>query len=354
MGFIKKGFIISLIVTVSSILFAETLYTHTLKTKQAIENIRFISNDSKYTYFQKNSGELSLSANFSTRPVFKDTANTHYIIHHSNDRLRLIVTKDKEYYSFFSPKKELDIFVIPFGEKDATYIGKGRNPKLHLRDSWITYFSPLTNILHFQEIEGDKRKYQVMLQAPAQSFHSPDVVMINDRLFVYTDLDGEFLAKTLTFYPQTKQKETIYQAATPGQYQQLCLIKNQMIISEFSKTFLEPNSVIMKVDIKQSPTLKALKPLYNQATRDLGRIHCLKDRIYFLKERATSKTHTLPLQDIFSVNYLTAELLQHTSGQNFNQIFDMDGRLMTILSGEFVELLDTPPKIIKRYKAGEK
>ena len=117
---------------------------------------------------------------------------------------------------------------------------------------------------------------------------------------------------------------------------------------------LNANSVIMKVDTKQSPTLKALKTLYNQSSRDLGRIHCLNDRVYFLKERANSKNKTFPLQDLFSINYITGKLTPHTSGQNFNQIFNMDGRLITVLSGEFFELLDTPPKIIKRYKAEDK
>ena len=332
---------------------AQRLYTHPLKTKQAVENIRFISQDSRFTYFQKNSGELSLSANFSTRPVFKDSSNTQYLVSGSSTRQKLIVTKDQSFYSFFSPQKMLDIYVIPFGGRDATFIGKGRYPKLHLKDTWISYYSTDNQILYFKELGGDKRAYQVALTAPTQAFHMPFVEMINDRLFVYTDLTTEFIPQTKTYYPQTKQSEIIYQSLNNGQKHSLCKQGDSLIISDFSKTFIDPVSSIMKVSIQGSPTLKNIKAIYNSDQADLGNLHCQDNKVFFFKQR-DNQERLMPLYDLYSIDLASLMLKQHSLNQNMNQVFDMDGRLMSIISGEFVELLPIAPKAVQKYQGNPK
>lgn len=350
---ISSFLLITLVSGFQTKLKAQRLYTHPLKTKQAVENIRFISRDSRFTYFQKNSGELSLSANFSTRPVFKDSSNTQYLVSGSNARQKLIVTKDQNFYSFFSPQKMLDIYVISFGGRDATFVGKGRYPKLHLNDTWISYYSSDNQVLHFKELVADKRAYKVALTAPAQAFHMPFVEMINDRLFVYTDLTPEFIPQTKTYYPQTKQSEIIYQSLNNGQKHNLCRLGDSLIVSDFSKTLIDPVSSIMRVSIQGSPTLKNLKAIYTSDQADLGNIHCLDNKVFFFKQR-NNQERLMPLYDLYSIDLSTLMLKQHSYNQNLSQVFDMDGRLMSILSGEFVELLPTAPKAVQKYQGSSK
>jgi hypothetical protein len=49
-----------------------------LQTKQDISKIRYISSDGKFTYYQKNSGELQLSTNYNFTTLLKKPKLTQY------------------------------------------------------------------------------------------------------------------------------------------------------------------------------------------------------------------------------------------------------------------------------------
>ena len=60
---------------------AQATQLPTLKAKQSLDNIRFISKDGKYTYYQRRSGNLQVSTNYSNEEVLDGEKHTEYFIH---------------------------------------------------------------------------------------------------------------------------------------------------------------------------------------------------------------------------------------------------------------------------------
>lgn len=334
------------------------LYLSPFKTKQAIENIRFISHDGFYTYFQQNSGSLLLSKGFSTKTVFKDVEHTQYNVLGSQSKRKLIVTKDKTYYAHLNLKKTFEIFLLDYGEIDAEIIGEGILPKLHLKDTWISFFNPQTNTIHVNEIAGDKKKYSILLKAPNNSYHQPSVEMLKDNYLVYTDLTLDNKAQVIAYYPQTKQQDLVYQSANAGLENSLCFLNQLLIIGEFSKSDINLGSTIMSIDTVQSPSLKRIETLYNTKSQDQGSMICLDQSIYFKKERVNKDedediSMIIPRQDLYSLTLPEKTLTAHTKTKNLGPVLLMDNRLIAVNNGDFYELTKTPPPKNKQLEALE-
>lgn len=316
---------------------SEPLYLHPLKTKQAIENIRFIGNDGQYTYFQKNSGALYLSRGYSTLPVFKDHRGTQYSLKASPSKRKIIATKDKTFFTNMKPDKSLDIFTLSYGKKDSQYIGQGRNPKLHLRDEWVSYYSPSRKELIFTKISSMK-EWKIPIDLELSSYIEPDTLMLSDQQAIYTSLNGKYQGQVFLHYLQTGQKDLIYQAHTPGT--NITLFKNDshIFITDFPRGDIDSGSSIMSINFKKSPTLKKVKTLYNTASNDLGSPVFLNNKIYFLNSQ----------KNLISVDK-EKKLQQHIEGKMINSILEMDQKLLAIRAGEYFFLMKKPFKSVK-YK----
>ena len=86
-----------------------------LATNQDPNKIRFLSNEGKYIYYQKRSGELLLSSNFKIYEVLKGERNTQYIIYSSPTKKRLIIEKNNSFQLISNIGKNKEIFIINFG-----------------------------------------------------------------------------------------------------------------------------------------------------------------------------------------------------------------------------------------------
>ena len=64
-----------------------------LMTKQAIDNIRYLSDDGKTTYFQNESGELWHSKNFRNKRLLKLKKRTQFLVYTSNTKRRVAVER---------------------------------------------------------------------------------------------------------------------------------------------------------------------------------------------------------------------------------------------------------------------
>lgn len=322
-------------------------YLHPIKTKQSFGNIRFLTQDGLLTYFQKNSGSLLMAKGYKTQIVFSDSPNTQYLMKASPYGKKIIVTKDKLFYSFLNLNKKFDIFTLDYGKVDAQLIGQGRFPKLHLEDSWISFYEPKSKTLVFQELENDQKKYSLSLSEKTNIFFKPSTLMLSDKLILFTQLNAKGAIQVIIYYPHTKRQHILYQNPQPGKTIKLCLLHSKIIINEFSKGRIHKGSTIMSLDSKRINKENQIKTIYNSPTQDLGQALCLGNKVWFLKEREQPK-QIIKNQDIYSLNIQTGQLTQHSKRNNIEQIFSQDSQIFAVKAGEFYILKDNPYKNIKK------
>lgn len=317
------------------------LYLATINTKQALENIRFISNDGDITYFQKNSGSLYVSKSYSTKQIFQDIKFTQYSVISSPSKKKVVISKDKNYFSELNLKKENDLFVADYGTINTSQIGRGTQPELHLDDTWVSFYSEDKNHLFFQSLLIPQKKYTIPTTASPNSFFQFSRVMIEESMIIYTDETNDKFSQVILIYPQTNQKQVLYQSSFQGASLSLCRDQNYIVISEFSKNDINKGSSIMVANTKESPALKKINTVYNSKSNDLGQSLCLDGKIYFLK--SSGEKRIFPKQDLFSIDLKTSTITRHTKNRNLQSLFAMDKRIITVIPGEYRQISQTPP-----------
>mgnify|MGYP000424531111 CR=1 FL=1 len=80
--------------------------------KQNVNNVRFLSHDGKYTYYQNSSGELSLSHNYQNQRILK-IKDANYSIRGSEDKKYLSIEVDSDLFTRHSiNKKNNSLYII--------------------------------------------------------------------------------------------------------------------------------------------------------------------------------------------------------------------------------------------------
>ena len=112
-----------------------------LKTKQAIQNIRYISQDGLVTYYQKSSGHLQFATNYNFQTVMKSEKNTEYKLVVSEAVGKVAIEVDKTFFQTNNLKKDNDIFLAVYKSSEKPKkVGAGTAPRFHLSTGWLSYF----------------------------------------------------------------------------------------------------------------------------------------------------------------------------------------------------------------------
>ena len=83
-----------------------------LLTKQAVSNIRFLSQDGKFTYYQKRSGSLLFSTNYKVQEVIKGEIGAEYTLFTTPNRFKIAVAQNNNYQNFISLRAKQNIYLI--------------------------------------------------------------------------------------------------------------------------------------------------------------------------------------------------------------------------------------------------
>ena len=111
-------------------------------TKQDISNLRFVSHDGKFTYYQRRSGALLVSTNYSVKKILQGKINSNYLVSSTPTRKSLLIVQDESFHSFLSLRKLTKIYTADFDGQNIVLLGEGVNPRLHLSDSKVSYYDP--------------------------------------------------------------------------------------------------------------------------------------------------------------------------------------------------------------------
>jgi hypothetical protein len=308
-----------------------------LSTKQSIDNLRFISNDGKITYYQVKSGALSLSSNYKNSIVIKGSKNTQYNLYSSPHRKKIAIEEDPDFHTNYSLQKNNLIHVIDYGNSKATEIGKGVNPKLHLNDTWVSFYKPIERVIVLRFLDLDERTIRIPLNNKVNIFYYPEVEMISPNIVFFTDINSKGFMGITKYTASTKEYVNIIKSKFNGTKFEMCKKKNKLIVGEFSYPHQGRGSSIIAYDINGVGRPTGNKLLYSASSEDPGNLvcHTSDDSIYFVKqiEDGIGK-HTEAAQ----VNTKNGNLNVASELKFVGQIISMDGRVLIPMRDKFYVL----------------
>lgn len=294
--------------------------------KQPSAYVRFISKDGTYTYYLTRSGSLMLSTNYQSHEVIKGVPGTNYLISSSPTRKTLLFTMDQNYFDFMSQREANTIYKMGFGKKDPQKIGYGLDPKLHLEDSWASYFNIQENAINFQNLMSDALKFKIVINNPINPYFIPQVVMIDKDTVLYTDLSQKGVPAISLFKRSEKKSQLLFKGASPFEKIELCIKDSNLVVGQFGFEKSKRGSSIDLIPLKDLRE-SVKKNIYQSAKNDIGNLVCDfdSDNIYFIKNFSTNLNQ---VYEVASLNINTKEEKKLTEILNATQILSMDDKLL--------------------------
>jgi hypothetical protein len=300
-----------------------------LQTKQALNNIRFLTNDGKFTYYQQHSGELQLSTNYSNAFVLKSQKGTSYNIFGSQSRKNLIIEVRKSFHknlNFFEPN---DLYIIKFGETTPTKIGIGTAAKLSIKDTWVTYFSTQTQELTAKNTLNLKRSHTIKLKNKINPYFIPQSAMATQDTVFYTDLNDKGYMALIMYSFIEKKFTTVFKSNFPGMRLDFCIQNEKIILGEFSYDSLNRGSNILKIPLYDNPNFKKLDTIYTSELDDIGNLTCTKDNIYFVKTVDYNQKINSKKTEIARISLKKDNKLKIITDLNYvTNVINMDGTIL--------------------------
>ena len=309
-----------------------------LITKQSINNLRFLSHDGQSTYYQRRSGTLLHSTNYTVKKVLTGSIGVNYIIYASPARKKLLIEQEEHYHTFFSPRVLKKIYSIDYHGHTPKFLGEGINSRLHLNDSWVSYYNPYKKVITLKNIKSPVIKQKIKIKGGRNPYFAPYVVMIDMNTAIFTDMNKDGIPSVIQYTKNNKTSKTIYTVPSYNKKIELCLKKDQLFVGEFGFDTTESYSSISVVPIKKLDFSKK-KIIYTSHLNDIGNIVCTipNDSIYFIKnisnisKKERTEVARLKLKD--NAIAVISDIFHAT------QIIDMDAKLLLPYQGKHYVLL---------------
>lgn len=304
-----------------------------LLTKQAVNNIRFLTKDGKFTYYQKRSGSLLFSTNYKVQEMIKGELGTEYTLFASPARKKIVILQNSNFHNFYSLRAKLNIFLVNYGEATPIEVGSGINPTLLLEDSWLSYYDPYSKTLNFENTANAALKFSIKLNNRINPYFIPRVLMSDENTIYYTDLSEDGTVGVLEFKRNTSKSEIIYKAVSQAIKAEICLNQNHLVLGLFGIHFSKQGSSISRATLPLQDFSKR-ETLYSSELNDLGHMVCDfdKDNIVFIKNYGDANS---PGYDIANLNTSDKKTTMLSELKTVSNIVNMDGILLTQEKGKY-------------------
>ncbi len=304
-----------------------------LLTKQSVSNIRLLTKDGKFTYYQKRSGSLLFATNYKVQEILKSEIGTEYTIYSTSSRKKMVILQNPNFHNFYSLRAKEKIFLLNYGESSPSEIGLGISPVLHLNDSWISFFDPYTKVISFENTTNSSLKFSIKLNNRLNPYFVPQVVMSDDNTVYYTDLSEVGIYGVLEFKRNLSKSEIIYKAKSPMMKIELCINQGSLIAGEFGFHFSPIGSSVSRSLLPMKDFSKR-ENLYSSQLNDLGHLVCDfdKDNIALIQNTGTMNS---PSFDIVNLNTNTKKITPLSEMKTISNIINMDGTLLTQEKGKY-------------------
>lgn len=304
-----------------------------LLTKQAVSNIRFLSQDGKFTYYQKRSGSLLYSSNYKVKEMLTGKLGTQYTLIGTKARKKVIILQNESFHNFYSQRSLEKIYLVDFGDTDPKLIATGASPQLHLDDNWLSYYDYYTKVLSFENTANSALKFSIKLNNKINPYFTPQVVMSDDNTVYYTDLGENGSLGLFQFKRTLGKSEIIFKKTSPMAKAEICLNNNSLIFGVFGINSSKEGSFIYKVDLPLVDFTKRTV-IYKSVSNDLGRLVCdfSNNSIMFIKNSSENSEFNT---DIVELNTETQEIKMLSMMKSITNLINMDGTLLTLDKGKY-------------------
>lgn len=304
-----------------------------LLAKQSTSNLRLITQDGKITYYQKRSGSLFLSTNYKVTELIKGPADSHYTLRAGDFQRKIVISQNENFHSYFSLRSLENIYLADYGSLKVYKVGLGISPKLHLMDSWLSYFNPSERMITFENTTNSALKFSIRINNQINPYFVPEVVMADDNVVYYTDLGENGNPGIIEYKRNLAKGDIIYKANTPMEKLELCFDHSTLFLAELGINSSSVGTSFSQITFPFKD-FKQRSVFYSSNLNDLGHVICnyLEESFYFIKNTGTS---TQALYDIAEFNFPTKKLNILTDMKNSTSLVNMDGTLLTYDHGAY-------------------
>lgn len=307
-----------------------------LKTKQAIQNIRYLSSNGSTTYFQNNSGELWYSKNFNNKLLLKLEPRTQFLVTVTEDRKRIVIEADPFFHSNLNFNKTNEIYVGEYDSDKVFKLGEGTFPQLHDNDRWLSFYNPNAKEIKFINLENPKDKVDLILTNKLNPYFRPTRLIIGDN-FIYSDINKKGYSALISYDKKTKKFTPILKTKAEGMKVEMCILGDFLVMGEFSLYDLNRGTNISIINAKQDPKLAAPQIIYSSSLSDLGNLQCHRkeNKVFFIKSLQEDLSINYKTSDVVAMDIGTGEVKLRSDLEKVTQIIQMDDRILVPLRGEY-------------------
>lgn len=299
-----------------------------LKTKQALYNIRLISNDGKFTYYQQRSGDLQMSTNYSNKIVMKRDSGTHYLLRSSNARKKVLIEVVEKYHKRLDFFKLNEIFTINFGQTKPVKIGMGKNAKLHLEDRWVSYFHPRVKTFFVKNIIANSKPLAIKLSNKVNPYFTPKVSMPTPDTVFYTDINPQGYMAIQMYTLSEKKIQTVYKSKFAGMRLDYCIANDNIYMGEFSYDGVNLGSSIVSIPLYENAGFQKISTLYQSELPDIGNLICKDSNLYFIKTTKYDEKINLRNSEAARLSLDTNKVKLITTLNFVTNLLKMDGLVL--------------------------
>ncbi len=311
--------------------------------KQSLENIRFMTQDGRYTYSQKRSGALSMSTSFKTVDVLTNPPGTNYAVTSSEARRKMVIEVEAQWHQDMDLNKVNDIMVGPFNGTQFSKVGRGRTPRLHLDDEWLTWFDPKEKVIHVQFLRTPDRHHVIRLGKKSNGFFFPEVVMLNPETILYSDVNDKGFSALLAWNLVEKKMTVVRKSEVSGTRLELCRRDNMIVMGEFSYDDTNRGTTIMVQAWKDSPSLGGFTTVYRVSDNDLGQMICgSNNRLWFVKTMSEDRKLNIRQTEAALMEMPSGRITVKSELERVTNLIDMDGRILLPLREDVFVLEGNP------------
>lgn len=320
----------SLILTMLSFFNAYGTALPLLATKQDPSNIRYLTKDGKYTYYQRRSGDLLLSTNFNVSEVLKSEMGTQYTVLSQANSNWMVINQINNYHRSYDPRLAAKIYRNKKGETSTVELGSGVASQMHLGGSWVSFYEPYTRLISFKSLDNPQIGFNILTSSKLNPFFFPDASLIDEKNVLYVDMNEKGESALINFDRTSGKSKVLFKPEGVERRLELCSAFDKTFLGAFPYQQAGGASEIWEVDAAKGLT----KPIYTSSLPDIGHLICdhTEGKIFFSKAFKLGKAIR---HDIYSLDVKTSQLEGVSDLRYATQLINHDGLLLIPFQGKY-------------------
>ena len=324
---LKTSFYMTILFTSMS-LFASTLPP--LATKQDSTNIRYLTRDGKYTYYQRRSGDLLLGTNFNVQEVLKSNMGTMYFITGKSENKWLVIRQVQHFQQSLDPRLVGKIYRVEKGQINALELGEGVAIDLH-SNGWVSFYEPHTRLITFKNLDNPQIGFNIQTPPKLNPYFFPHAVMLDEQTVFYVDMNEKGESALISFNRTDGKSKVIFKPKGINRRLELCQGFDQNYLGAFPFQQFSGTSEIWSLSKEKGID----KQIYSSSLSDMGNMVCdhSDKTIFFSKGH---KSGAAVRHDIFEFNVESGQAKQISQLNYATQVINHDGLLLIPFQGKYL------------------